>query len=228
MAFYSDNWVVYVALIYLAINKLLQYTISHHKQWKSKLPFPNVRVSRQRFLEKRHEIRKLQIENRLISAQDNYAQWTKNNRKLTKLEKELSSIKEELTKAVAKNDKLLGTLKLVVLTLPFLALKLLKGKHIVYHLPKSDVFPQLMSGVWTKGWLYLGLAPLQMLRGRSMSAVSITEVGVSLGIWLWALQRVVDTIEFLIKQLFLESAVTRPEPKVQEVHEINSDKIELD
>lgn len=227
----SDNWVIFVALFFLFVNKALQYTLAHHKQWKSKLPFPNVRVIRQKFIKKRQEITKLQIANRSISAQDNYAQWTKNNRKVTQLEKELSAIKVELTAAVAKNDKLLGRLKLVSLTLPFLGLKLLKGKHIVYHLPKSNVFPKLMSGVWTKGWMYLALAPLQMFRSRSMSTATITEVGVSLGIWLWALQRVIDTIEFLVSELLLAPAVQKPKTKnveEEKVHEINSDNVELD
>lgn len=221
----SENWVLYVSLLFVVLNKVLQYTTGYHEKWASQLALPNVRSVGKRYQQKLVEHQELAKINRTISAQDDYARWTKNNRKLTQLEKQLKSLKEELSKANAQNKQLLGRLKLLSLTLPFLFLKLWKGKHVVYYLPKANVFPKVMSGVWSQGWFYIALWPLRLLKGQSASTASVTDVGVSLGIWLWALQRVIDTIEFLFKQLLLTPVVAEPHAAK---HEITSDKIDLD
>lgn len=229
----SENWVLYLALLFVVVNKVLQYTATYHEKWASKLALPNIRVAGEKYERKLQEHQKLAAANRSISAQDDYARWTKNNRKLTQLEKELKSLKEEVSKAGAQNKQLLGKLKLLSLTLPFLALKLWKGKHVVYYLPKADVFPKVMSGVWTQGWFYLALMPLRLFKKQSVATASVTDVGVSLGIWLWALQRVIDTVEFLIKQLLLTPVVEQPlttaeKQNVGVKHEITSDNVDLD
>lgn len=222
----SGNWVVYVSLLFVALNKLLQYTASYHDSWGSRLALPNVKAAGDKYRQVLAEHQKLAASNRAVSAQDDYARWTKNNRKLTQMENELKRLKEQLAAATAQNKQMLGKLRLVSLTLPFLALKLWKGKHVVFYLPKSNVFPKVISGVWSQGWLYLALAPLKLITGKSVVTASTAEVGVSLGIWLWALQRVIDTLEFLLKQLLLTPAMKRP--SVGEKHEITSDKVALD
>lgn len=222
----SENWVIYVSLLFVALNKLLQYTASYHDSWGSRLALPNVKAAGNKYREVLAEHQKLAASNRAVSAQDDYVRWTKNNRKLTQMENELKRLKEQLAAATAQNKQMLGKLRLVSLTLPFLALKLWKGKHVVFYLPKSNVFPKVISGVWSQGWLYLALAPLKLVTGKSVVTASTAEVGVSLGIWLWALQRVIDTLEFLLKQLLLTPAMARP--SVGEKHEITSDKVALD
>lgn len=227
----SGNWVIYISLLFVFINKLLQYTSTYHERWATKFALPNVRIAGDRYRQKLSEHKKLAGINRSISAQDDYARWTKNNRKLTQLENELKKLKEDLANASAKNKQILGRLRLLSLTIPFILLKLWKGKHIVYYLPKSNVFPRIISGVWSEGWFYLGMAPLRMFKSQPIGTASVSEVGVSLGIWLWALQRVFDTIELLVKQLLLTSVV--PEPRLSSgkdgrYHEITSDKVELD
>ncbi|QLL32931.1 hypothetical protein HG536_0D04530 [Torulaspora globosa] len=228
----SENWVVYLSLLFVVVNKLLQYTTRYHEKWASHFALPNVRAAGRRYQRTLSEHQKLVSVNRSISAQDDYARWTKNNRKLTLLEKELQSLKEELGRASAQNKQLLGRLRLLSLTLPFLALKLWKGKHVVYYLPRAELFPKVVSGVWSQGWFYVALLPLRLLKRQSIGAASVTDVGVSLGIWLWALQRVIDTFEFLIKQLLLAPVVLHPPSSGGKEngakHEITSDRIDLD
>lgn len=226
----SGNRVVYVSLLFVALNKLLQYTATYHDSWGSRLALPNVRAAGDKYRQVLAEHQRLTKLNRSVSAQDDYARWTKNNRKLTQMENELKRLKEQLGSATAQNKQILGRLRLVSLTLPFLALKLWKGKHVVYYLPKSNVFPKVISGVWSQGWLYLALAPMRLLTGKPVVTASAAEVGVSLGIWLWALQRVIDTVELLVKQLLLTSPVMQPAvpEKSGQNHEITSDRVALD
>ncbi|QLQ79811.1 hypothetical protein HG537_0C04600 [Torulaspora globosa] len=231
VAMLSENWVVYVSLLFVVLNKVLQYTSGYHEKLSSYLGLPNVGGVGRKYRTTLLEYQKLSSVNRSISAQDDYARWTKNNRKLNQLEKELQGLKEELSKQSARNRKLLGKLRLVSLTLPFLGLKLWKGKHVVYFLPRAELFPKFVSGVWSQGWFYVALLPLRLLKRQSVGTASTTEVGVSLGIWLWALQRVIDTVELLIKQLVLTPVVAPPlssgaEQNVK--HEITSDRIDLD
>lgn len=226
----SGNWVVYVSLLFVALNKFLQYTASYHSSWGSRLALPNVRAVGNKYRRLLAEHQELATLNKSISAQDDYARWTKNNRKLTQMDNELKRLKEQLASATAQNKQILGKLRLVSLTLPFLALKVWKGKHVVYYLPNSKVFPKVISSVWSQGWMYLALSPLRFLTGKSVIAASATEVGVSLGIWIWALQRVIDTLEFVVKQLLLTSAVARPHAPDShgQKHEITSDRVALD
>lgn len=227
----SSNWVIYLSLFFVFVGKLLEYTSRYHERWVSHLAFPNVRVAGEKYGQKLAAYQELHAANRLVSAQDDYARWTKNNRRLTQLEKELNSLKQQFSDASGKNKHILGRLRLLTLTLPFLALKLWKGKHIVYNLPRPDVFPKFLSGLWSQGWLYLGLAPLRMLKGSSISASNLTEVGVSLGIWIWALQRVIETIEFLVRQILLSPTIVKPPATAttqDKIHEITDDDVELD
>lgn len=228
----SEDWVVYVSLLFVVVNKVLQYTAGYHEKWASKFALPNVRAAGRRYQRTLAQHQKLVAVNRSISAQDDYARWTKNNRKLTLLERELQGLKEELRRASVQNKQLLGRLRLLSLTLPFLALKLWKGKHVVYYLPRAEVFPKIVSGVWSQGWFYVALLPLRLLKKQSVGTASATDVGVSLGIWLWALQRVIDTVEFLIRQLLLAPVVVPPLSSGGKhndaKHEITSDKIDLD
>lgn len=227
----SGNWVIYLSLFFVFVGKLLEYTSTYHERLVSNLAFPNVREAGEKYGQKLSAYQELQAANRLVSAQDDYARWTKNNRRLTQLEKELNSLKQQFNDASGKNKHILGRLRLLTLTVPFLALKMWKGKHIVYNLPRPDIFPKFLSGLWSQGWLYLGLAPLRMLTSRSVSTSTLTEAGVSLGIWIWALQRVIETIEFLVKQILLNPVVVQPPmtaTKQDKIHEITDDDVELD
>lgn len=154
--------------------------------------------------------------NNSISAQDNYAQWTKNNRKLDTLKKEIDQLKENLLEFNKTKLNQWNKLTKVLITLPFLGFKLWKGKQIVYELPSNRCFPSVINGVWHNGFLFVAMAPLNFLRFGSIHQLAVTETfhfGVSLGIWCWALNTVISTIEFIVNQLFLQEKVQTPSTK---------------
>lgn len=222
------SWVVAIAVVFVVVLKVLEYSTSYHDLVLQSLFFKNSPIS-VKFETLVKERRSIQEENKSISAQDNYAKWTKNNRKLDKLDKEITELGAQLK---AHNEQIKGHLKkvkLLLLTVPFLCFKLWKGKHIVYNLPHHQMFPQLVAGVWSQGWLYLAILPLQLAKsivtGSSFAieTASFPHMGVSLGIWLWALNNVISNIEFMTMQLWAKP-VSKPSKKL----EIVTDEIKVD
>ncbi|KAL3234808.1 Golgi to ER traffic protein 1 [Nakaseomyces bracarensis] len=223
------SWVIFVAVFYFILIKLVHLSQPFHDAWLESVFFKRHPVT-VKFHELIKERRKVREENKSLSAQDHYAKWTKNNRKLDKLDKEIDELAGQIK---ANNEKVKGSLKklkLVLITVPFLLFKLWKGKHIVYNLPDHQMFPQLIAGVWSQGWLYIALLPLQLVKQTlsgstvDIETATIPHLGVSLGIWLWALERVSSTIEFMIKQ-FGSRSIQKP---ITENLEIKSDEIKMD
>lgn len=245
----SSNWVVYACVFFVLLSKLLEYTSSYHDKWIAQLSLsPQTRNVSQKYHETLQQRVRLQEENHSISAQDNYARWTKNNRKLSQLDKQLAGLREQLQATNASSKKFLSNVRLIGLTIPFWIVKIWQRSHIVYRLPRADMFPRLVTGVWARGWLFIALAPLNFVRKGSFQSLDFADTGVSLGIWIWALQKTVNTVEFLVKQLILQEKVAPPkgEPSKTTAHkvaatrtttqasaagpnyEITDDKIELD
>lgn len=231
----SGGWIVYCCVFFIFVGKILEYTSSYHDRWSAKFTVtPEARKLRTEYSRLLLERQGLREENGSISAQDNYARWTKNNRKLGEMEKKLDAIRGKLQESNASSKKFFGSVKLIGLTIPFWILKIWQRNYLVYHLPKQDLFPKLLSGVWARGWLYLALGPLQYLRNGALSIQDHVSLGVSLGIWIWALQTTISTIEFLVRQLILTKAVNAPpqnvksEDKKPQHLEIIDDKVELD
>lgn len=163
--------------------------------------------------------------NNSISAQDNYAQWTKNNRKLDKLKKEISELRENLLQFNKNKISQWNKLTKIGITLPFILFKLWKGKQIVYILPSNKIFPSMINGILNNGFLFIVLGPLNWLRyghmhtsilsSEKMVEENILSFGVSLGIWCWALNTVISTIEFIVNQLFLKQKELAPSTSKQ-------------
>lgn len=216
-----ETWVLGTTLMFIIITKFLQYTVNYHESWVSKYTLGSTTAYKD-YMSKLHEQKLLQEENHSISAQNNYAKWTKNNRKLDKLASDLKQLKSQIHEQSAKSQQLLKTLKLVGLTLPFFALKMWKGKEIVYYLPTNKMFPHLFNGTWHQGWLFVAMYPLDFALKQINNVYDVTfiaskvpvykgtAVGVSLGIWVWALTNVLGSIEFVINQLFLTPTVSEP------------------
>lgn len=237
----SGGKIVYWCVFFIFLGKILEYTASYHDKWITQLTLtPQARKLDSQYRELILQRQKLQEENYSISAQDNYARWTKNNRKLDELDRKLNTLRSELQGANASSKKIFGNLKIIGLTIPFWILKIWQRNHVVYHLPKQDLFPKLVTGIWARGWFYLALGPFQYLKNGSLSIQDYVPLGVSLGIWIWALQTTITTIEFLVKQLILEKPVTPPSKKPSTVStkeantknldtlEITDDKVDLD
>lgn len=215
------NSALLVALLFITIQKFLQYSESYHDRWLTTVSLYNTSTFKT-YREKLHEQKELTDINNSISAQDNYAKWTKNNRKLEKLSSELKELKEKMAVESRQLKKATGTIKLLTLKLPFLVLKLWKGKEIVYYLPSDKLFPFFINGVLHQGWLFLAMRPLQILLELTSNFIDLsfveskikifsgTHVGVSLAIWIFALGIVLDSIEFIVKTLVLQKPVAKP------------------
>lgn len=204
--------VVIIALIFTALSQLNSYV---SEEWKNRVCnqinpyFPQLTI-------KLKEHTALVEANNSISAQDNYAQWTKNNRKLDKLKKEIDDLKEKLFHFNKSKIDTWNKLAKLMITVPFLLFKLWKGITIVYTLPSNQMFPSVINGVWHNGFLFVALAPLNWIRHGAIHPAAVTSegnyisFGISLGIWCWALNTVISTIEFIVNQLFIREKVTAP------------------
>lgn len=123
-----------------------------------------------------------------ISAQDEYAKWTKNNRALDKINKQIEEEKKALLAQVDGTKATLKKFKLAAITVPFTFLKFYKGKMPIYELPKG-IFPNYLQGLMQHGWIYVPLGPLNLKKVSEGATVTV-----SLGIWLFALLKVVSTL----------------------------------
>lgn len=208
----EDYSIVIIAVIFTTLSQLNSYM---PEEWKNRVCnkfnpyFPQLTT-------KLKEQTVLVETNNSISAQDNYAQWTKNNRKLDQLKKEIGELKENLIQFNKSKISLWNKLNKLVITIPFLLFKLWKGKSIVYRLPSNQVFPSVINGVWHNGFLFVALAPLNWIRHGTIHPQTLStennfiSFGVSLGIWCWALNTVISTIEFIVNQLFIRDKVIEP------------------
>ncbi|KAI5953862.1 GET1 [Candida margitis] len=83
---------------------------------------------------KQHEIRTLTHEQRSISAQDEYAKWTKLNRKLDKLKLELQGLNESISAEKAKVNSLTNSLIWISTVLPIWIMRFLFRKTNLFYI----------------------------------------------------------------------------------------------
>lgn len=213
--------IVIIALVFTVLSQLNSYLSDDMKNRicdRFNPYFPQLST-------KLREQAKLIEVNNSISAQDNYAQWTKNNRKLDKLKKEINELREKLLQFNKSKINQWNKLTKICITIPFILFKLWKGKQIVYNLPSNKIFPSMINGILHNGFLFVVLGPLNWLRYGTMhsniqsslspeekSEENILSFGVSLGIWCWALNTVISTVEFIINQLFITQKMAPPPP----------------
>ncbi|AGO13158.1 AaceriAFR006Cp [[Ashbya] aceris (nom. inval.)] len=179
-----DYWILLV-LAFLVADKLWHLT----GLLATKLNSPE---KLQQLIRERQELHQQQ---QSLSAQDHYAKWTKNNRRLDALDRDITRERKNYLESVEATKARLAKLKLLVVTVPFTALKFYKGKLPVYALPKG-MFPRFIEGTLEHGWLYMALAPLNMKQFSEGASVAV-----SLGIWLFALLRVLGAVEFILETL---------------------------
>ncbi|KAH3901708.1 GET complex subunit GET1 SCDLUD_001480 [Saccharomycodes ludwigii] len=169
--------------------------------------------------------RELNNEQNLLSAKDHYAKWTKNNRKLDKLNKEISSKGEQLLNMKNTFINNAGKYKVILITLPFFFVKFYFGKRLVYSFNTTDIgthnnidkmFPKYFQVLCTVGWfglpiLFIKKFLLEIFGENSTLGMKLAgnnnfllTSGVSLGIWIWALEKIIDEIEFVVQNLFVK------------------------
>lgn len=148
------------------------------------------------------ELREINREKLLISAQDQYAKWTKLNRRYDKLKKETEATEKMVLAAQAGSlSKIKAGLTFLTVA-PYWYYKVMYRKLELFHLPKG-LFPR----------------PFEMY----LSFPSVTTGTVGIGGWIFLVNSVLGSLEFLVKQFFLTASVEKPvskgEPKIEELHE---------
>ncbi|EGW33584.1 coiled-coil membrane protein [Spathaspora passalidarum NRRL Y-27907] len=145
----------------------------------------------------KEQLHQLNKEKRTISAQDEYAKWTKLNRKCDKLTADIASLTEDISQSRASIDKLTGRLIMLSTTLPLWFFRIFSRKtHLFYF--SSGIFPWYIERVLSLPFLPAG-------------AVGLT-------IWMYAVNSVLSNVLFLISFAFAGKKVkpAKPEKKIVE------------
>lgn len=148
---------------------------------------------------KKDELRETNRQKKLISAQDQYAKWTKLNRQSDKLVAEIKTIEELINTDKAKVNWVISKFTLVLITLPLWFMRVWYRKNILFYLP-TGVLP------YTVEWfLALPFVPLG---------------GIGLTIWMFSVNSVISSILFLISFVFSAKPEkpTKPKSKIEEVN----------
>lgn len=146
---------------------------------------------------KQQEASHVNKERKSISAQDQYARWTKLNRQFDKLTEEIKQLNEEVAGEKTRVSKLLGLVLTLITTVPIWGFRLWFRKSVLMYLPPG-VFPY----------------PVERLLGLPF----VTLGGVGLTVWMFASNSVISSIIFLITFPF-QPPVEKPN-KTEKVEEI--------
>ncbi|CUM51024.1 Golgi to ER traffic protein 1 [Debaryomyces fabryi] len=154
--------------------------------------------------QKRSELAKVSKEKKSISAQDQYARWTKLNRQSDKLTVDINKLKEETSSSRSYINKYIGYAILVTTTLPIWFFRVWFRKAVLFYFP-TGVLPYHVE------WF--------------LALPFITTGGVGLTIWMTAVNNVISSVIFLIKFPF-EKEVPYPSQEVEkEKSSINREKV---
>ncbi|SCU93720.1 LADA_0G04566g1_1 [Lachancea dasiensis] len=189
--------IIWVAIVLVVVARALKW-VSHYRDtvvdaiWSKPAALKLQDIAR-----RRHS---LQQQQRSISAQDEYAKWTKLNRQIAQLDGQLGVAQAELKQTRQAGEKALSRLRLVVLTAPLLLLRFWKGKVSVFSLPQG-MFPRAVETIMSQGWAAIAMAPARYVWAPGPMKPLQLETPVCLGILIWALSRVLDTLEFVAASL---------------------------
>lgn len=138
---------------------------------------------------KRAEYQEAHKEKLSISAQDQYAKWTKLNRKCDKLKKEIADAQQLIVEDESRFLKNSSFFLKFVDYAPLLFIRVWYRKLELLVLPKG-MFPWLIE-------FYL-------------SFPSVTRGCISLGGWIFVINSVLNGMGFIVKTMFFTEAVTAP------------------
>lgn len=144
------------------------------------------------FLNKKHQLVAVKKEKSHISAQDEYARWTKLNRRVDQLKQEVDQLEKEIGSERKQVANWVGWALTLSITLPMWVLRLGFGRRTLFFLPKG-VFPYAIERVLAFPFGTLG--------------------GIGVSIWVIALNSVLSSIAFAVMSM-LEKPVPRPDEKL--------------
>lgn len=131
----------------------------------------------------RKELFRINKEKKSISAQDEYARWTKLNRQSDKLNAQITELQEESSKFKGTINKLINALIMVMTTLPIWFFRVWFRKSVLFYLPYG-VLPYYME--WLLAFPFTPLG------------------GIGLTVWMYAVNNVISTVIFIFKFLVEE------------------------
>lgn len=152
--------------------------------------------------DKKQELASVNKEKKAISAQDEYAKWTKLNRKADKLSTEITQLQLEVTAERAKVNKLIDWIFTLLITIPIWYFRLFYRKSLLFYLP-AGVLPY----------------PLEWALALPFGVTG----AVGMSVWMFAVNQVASSVIFLVS-FTLKPLVPLPQRKVQEVEKV--EKIE--
>lgn len=141
--------------------------------------------------EKTANLRQIVAKRRAVSAQDQYAKWTKLNREHDKLVAEIAQLQTEVDQDKLKVNTFTGYLIAAVTSIPIWFFRVWYRKVVLFYFPPG-IFPQIFE------W--------------SMALPFTVTGGVSLTVWMMAAGTVASSLIFLVSFPF-EKAVPKPELK---------------
>lgn len=151
------------------------------------------------FLNKKQQLILVRKEKSHISAQDEYARWTKLNRRTDQLKQEVEQLEKEIGLERKQVANWVGWALTFCVTLPMWVLRLGFGRRTLFFLPKG-VFPYAIERVLAFPFGTLG--------------------GIGVSIWIMALNSVLSSITFALITM-LEKPVPPPEEKLEAGKKVN-------
>ncbi|RKP29256.1 Golgi to ER traffic protein 1 [Metschnikowia bicuspidata] len=142
---------------------------------------------------KRAELVQINQERKSISAQDQYARWTKLNRSFDRLSSEIKELSSLVSSEKASVEKAVNTAVLVCTTAPIWLCRIWFRKTVVFYFPPGYL-PHAVE--WFLSF------PFTVTGG----------VGVSL--WIWCVNSALNSIVFLLLYL-IEPVVPRPQKETE-------------
>lgn len=139
--------------------------------------------------EKRHELLRVNAQRKAISAQDQYAKWTKLNRQFDKLNAEVAALVEGVSAERLSVTKATGFALTAATAAPVWFARFWYRKQVLFY------FPQ---GVWPY--------PVEWLLALPFTATG----GLGLTVWMFAVNSLLSSLTFLVKY-YSEPAVENPE-----------------
>lgn len=158
---------------------------------------------------KRKELLEINKERRSISAQDQYARWTKLNRQFDTLSADVKALGDQMSVEKATFTKYVNYAIMAVTSAPIWFSRYKYRKTVLFYFPPA-VLPSKVE------W-FLALPFMKS------GAVGLT-------IWMLAVNSVLSSVETLIKYMLLPPVEKpmRPPPKVSEVKETMEVPVDLD
>lgn len=146
-------------------------------------------------VKKRRELVQINMERKSISAQDQYARWTKLNRNYDKLTAEVKSLVDQVSSEKAAVTKVVNTIVTILTVAPIWFCRVWYRKVVLFYFP-AGYLPHALEWFLALPFTVTG--------------------GVGLTVWMYAVNSVLNLLVFLIGYL-MEPAVTKPEKPVDKV-----------